>query len=187
MSFPTFTDNSKSGISRCPNNLVDCKPLNQPINDSIIEDGYAITIDQKMIDLSLLHHWLKSAYWCKDIPFEIMQKSVENSLTFSLHLPDKKFIGFGRLVTAYATFAYLADVIIDPKERGKNLGTFLVQTISNIEKLKHVRTWILLTKDAQKLYESVGWHYFSDPKTVMRYRQVFSEAKHDFYQRLNNI
>jgi GNAT superfamily N-acetyltransferase len=118
---------------------------------------YKITTDNSKLDVNLIHQFLcKESYWAKGIPKNIVEKSIANSLCFGLLYEDAQ-VGFARLVTDKATFAYLADVFIINEHRGKGLSKWLMKTIHEHPELQNLRRWILTTKDAHGLYEQSGW------------------------------
>lgn len=137
-----------------------------------------ISTDPADIDLDILHSYLVNAYWCEGIPRDIMERSVNNSVPFSVLLPDDSFIGFARLVTDHSTFAYLCDVIIDERYRGQGMGHLLVKKVNEWMDEHQIRTALLLTRDAQGLYAAHDWMYFPDANRVMRY----GERNQNFYQ-----
>ncbi len=118
-----------------------------------------IDTDKSRLDLSLIHEFLVRSRWAADIPFAVMKRAIDNSLTFGLYRGGRQ-IGFARIVTDHATFAYLADVFVVAAERGKGLGKFLVTTILAHPELQGLRRWLLGTRDAQGLYRCCG---FSEP------------------------
>lgn len=123
------------------------------VNDGI----YFITTDVSKLDVNIIHRYLsEKSYWAKGIPKHIVEKSIANSLCFGLFCNDTQ-IGFARLVTDKATFAYLADVFILKEHQGKGLGKWLMQTIQAHPELQNLRRWLLTTKDAHGLYEQLGW------------------------------
>lgn len=69
-------------------------------------DNIRITDDKNEIDLNTVHQFLKSTYWSKDIPKEVVQKAIEHSLSVGL-LWEDQLIGFGRAITDYATLLIL--------------------------------------------------------------------------------
>jgi GNAT superfamily N-acetyltransferase len=118
---------------------------------------YKITTDISKLDVNLIHQFLcEESYWAKGIPKKIVEKSIANSLCFGLFYKDAQ-VGFARLVTDKATFAYLADVFIINEHRGNGLGKWLMKTIHEHPELQNLRRWILTTKDAHGLYEQFGW------------------------------
>jgi GNAT superfamily N-acetyltransferase len=128
---------------------------------------YLIDTDNNRIDVDLVFHFLKDeSYWAKDRSLEEVKKSIENSLCFGLYNNDA-MVGFGRIITDYATFAYLADVFIVKKERGKGLGKTLVEFILAYPSIKDVRRWMLGTMDAHQLYRPFGFSEVANPKRWM--------------------
>ena len=118
-----------------------------------------IDTDKARLDLALIHAVLVRSHWAKGIPFAVMKTAIDNALAFGLYRGGKQ-IGFARVVTDHATFAYLADVFIVEDERGKGLGKLLVETILAHPDLQGLRRWLLGTRDAQGLYRRCG---FSEP------------------------
>lgn len=126
--------------------------------------NYFITTDKSKLQVDVIHQFLsKESYWAKDIPEKIVEKAIENSLCFGLFLKDATGkssgtqIGFARLVTDKATFAYLADVFVLETHRGKGLSKWLMNVIQSHPELQQLRRWLLTTKDAHGLYEQTGW------------------------------
>lgn len=121
-------------------------------------DGmYHITTDVSKLDVNVIHQYLsQESYWAKGIPKYIVEKSIANSLCFGL-FSENELIGFARLITDKATFAYLADVFVLNAYRGKGLGKWLLQSIQSHPELQNLRRWLLTTKDAHGLYEQLGW------------------------------
>ncbi len=115
-----------------------------------------IDTDKARLDLALIHDVLVRSHWAKGIPFAVMKKAINNALAFGLYRGSRQ-IGFARVVTDHATFAYLADVFVVEAERGKGLGKFLVETILSHPELQGLRRWLLGTRDAQGLYQRCGF------------------------------
>ncbi len=99
----------------------------------------------------------KASYWAKNIPREVVEKSIGNSLCFGVYCKDETQVGFARLITDKATFAYLADVFILEQHRGKGLSKWLIEVIQSHPELQGLRRWMLGTRDAHGLYEQFGW------------------------------
>lgn len=119
------------------------------------------------LDVELIYHFLNNfSYWAKGISREVVVKSLDNSLCFGL-FKDGKQIGFGRVVTDRATFAYLADVFIVEDYRGKGLGKWLVECIVEHAELQGLRRWMLVTADAQQLYHQYRFTPLSKPERFM--------------------
>ena len=134
---------------------------------------YIISTDKSRLDLSVVHGFLTASYWAAGIPLEIVKKSVEHSLSFGVYKGDKQ-VGFARVITDYATFAYIGDVFILEDYRGQGLSKWLMQVIADHSELQGLRRWLLLTRDAHGLYEKTG---FVEPKTPERYMEkVFPDV-----------
>jgi GNAT superfamily N-acetyltransferase len=135
--------------------------------------SYTITTDNAKMDVDVIHRYLSAeSYWAKGIPFEVVKKSIAGSLCFGIFYQGTQ-VGFARLVTDKATFAYLADVFVLQQHRGKGLSKWLMETIHAHPELQTLRRWVLGTKDAHTLYEQFGWTRFTD-ETKGRFMQ-----KHD--------
>jgi GNAT superfamily N-acetyltransferase len=130
---------------------------------------YLISTDKSRLDLTLIHNFLTTSYWAAGIPLEVVRRSIEHSLSFGLYKEDQQ-IGYARVITDYATFAYLGDVFILEPFRGQGLSKWLMEVIVTHPELQGFRRWILLTKDAHGLYKKVG---FTEVKTPERYMERF--------------
>ena len=130
---------------------------------------YLISTDESRLDLTLIHNFLRTSYWAAGIPLEVVRRSIEHSLSFGLYKEDQQ-IGYARVITDYATFAYLGDVFILEPFRGQGLSKWLMEVIVTHPELQGFRRWILLTKDAHGLYKKVG---FTEVKTPERYMERF--------------
>src|SRR5438270_325876 len=126
-------------------------------------DPYLISTDNQRLDVELIHRFLStSSYWAQGRSLEIVQRSLEHSLNFGVYAEDQE-VGFARLVTDYATFAYLADVFILESFRGRGLATWLVEAITAHPDLQGFDLWLLLTRDAHALYHKVGFTASRNP------------------------
>jgi N-acetylglutamate synthase-like GNAT family acetyltransferase len=144
----------------------------------VTNNDFIITTDIEKIDIQTVHAFLSNeSYWAKDISFETVKKSIENSLTFAI-LHQHKTVGFARLVTDKATFAYLADVFVITGYRRKGLGKWLIKTIHNHPELQGLRRWILATKDAHDLYSQFGWSKITEEQ----YRRFMQMHQADMYK-----
>ena len=115
-----------------------------------------ISKDKKDIDLEKLVKYIsKESYWGKNRDVEIIVKSIENSLCYSVLL-DGEFIGFARIITDYSTFKYLCDVFILPEHQGKGMGKELLQFIMDDPEVSE-GGYLLLTKDAHGFYSKFGF------------------------------
>lgn len=127
---------------------------------------YLISTDPAKFDLDAIHAYLVRAYWCEGIPRKTVERAVANSLCFAL-LHGKAQIGFARLVTDSATFAYLCDVYILEDYRGKGLSKWLMECVMGHPALQGLRRFILATRDAHGLYHQFGFCALSKPEVIM--------------------
>lgn len=128
---------------------------------------YTYSTDKDKLDLNYIHHFLsKESYWAKNIPIDIVRKSIEGSFCFGIYNGNQQ-IGFARVITDYATFGYLADVFVDEKYRGKGLSKNLMQFIMDNETIKGLRRFMLATLDAHGLYEQYGFMKLEGDKRLM--------------------
>lgn len=145
------------------------------MNTEILEiawNEYSISTDKEKLDIRRIHKYLSDqSYWAQNIPLNVVKRSIENSLCFGIYKDDKQ-IGFARVVSDFATFAYLADVFIVKAYRGKGLSKKLMEAIHAHPDLQGLRTWLLQTKDAHGLYKQFGWNIHEQPETVMRIRNA---------------
>jgi GNAT superfamily N-acetyltransferase len=111
---------------------------------------YVVSTDRSRLDLGVVHGYLKWSYWAEGVPLDVVRRSVENSLVFGMYR-DAEQVGFARVVTDQATFAYLADVFVLEEHRGQNLGKWLVETVLSHPELQDLRRWMLATRDAREL------------------------------------
>ena len=128
-------------------------------------DEYEISTER--IDLDAVHAFLTNSYWAAGIPREVVERSVRNSLCFSLFRGEAQ-VGFARVVTDRATFAYLADVYVLPEHRGRGLSKRLIQTILAHPELQDLRRWLLVTRDAHGLYAQFGFTPLNAPERFMQ-------------------
>lgn len=134
-------------------------------------DNFTISTDSSRLDVNAIADFLSRAYWAKGRPRERIERSLENSLVFGMYDGEKQ-IGLARIVTDYATFAWLCDVFIHDNNRGRGLGKWLMQTVHEHPDLQGLRRWILATRDAHGLYEQSGWIPLQNPE---RWMQKFNE------------
>lgn len=139
---------------------------------------YTISTDRARIDLKIVHSFLTESYWAAGVPFEVVKRSIENSLAFGLYKGERQ-VGFARVITDYATFAYLADVFVLEEFRGEGLGHWLVRTIISHTELQELRRWMLATRDAHWLYQTVGFSNLKGPERWMEkhYPDIYAKAR----------
>ncbi len=120
------------------------------------QDAFTITTDPARLDLDVIHTLLhEQSYWAQNRSKAVQQKANAGSLCFGLYHGTQQ-IGFARVVTDYASFAWLCDVIIAPEFRKRGLSKWLVRCITTCDELKGLRRMVLLTKDAHTLYQKYG-------------------------------
>lgn len=130
-------------------------------------DDYLISTDNDRLDVHFIHDFLSNrAYWALERSLDVVRRSLDHSLNFGLYKDDRQ-IGFARVVSDFATFAWLADVFVIEEHRGHGLGTWLIEVIVNHPELQGLRRWLLATKDAHKLYRRVGFSELSAPELWM--------------------
>ena len=134
----------------------------------ITKEKYTINTDHDKLDIDFIHNYLSVySYWAKEIPVAIVVKAIENSLCFGLYEGDKQ-IGFARMVTDKATFAYMADVFIDEHYRGRGLSKWLVATMLAHPDMQGLRRLMLATRDAHGLYTQFGFTPITNPERLMQ-------------------
>ena len=128
--------------------------------------AYLISTDKSRLDLQKIHDFLANSYWSEGIPIETVRRAIEHSLTFGIYY-DARQVGFARVVTDSATFAYLADVFILAPFRGQGLGVWLMEVVMAHPDVQGLRRWLLATKDAHSLYQKVGFTTLHAPDRFM--------------------
>ena len=117
-------------------------------------------------DPEAIHEFLADSYWAKGIPREVVDRSIEGSLCFGVFDGERQ-VGFARMITDFATFAYLADVFVLESHRGRGLAAWLMDCILAHPELQGLRRWMLLTRDAHPLYRRSGFRDLAHPERVM--------------------
>ena len=134
--------------------------------------GYTITTDKSFLDADAIHDYLcNESYWAKGRTMESVLLTIEHSLCYGIYYENKQ-VGFARVITDYVTFAYLADVYVLDKHRGKGLSKQLMAKIISQPQLQRLRRFMLATKDAHGLYEKYGFKSLSKPE---RWMEIFKE------------
>ena len=136
----------------------------------MIRDDFTISCDTSKLDCSMIYHFLSTSYWAAGIPEEVFLRSISGSLCFGLYHGEAQ-IGFARVITDKATFAYLCDVFVLPDYRGRGLGHWLMEAIQNHPELKNLRRFVLVTRDAHSLYRQFGFGQLSRPESYMELYQ----------------
>ncbi len=131
---------------------------------------YEITTESTRFDLDVIHRYLsEESYWAPGIPREVVKRSIRHSLCFAiLETTSGAQVGFARVTTDRATFAYLADVFVLPAHRGRGLSKRLMQSILVHPELQGLRRWMLATRDAHRLYAEFGFTAIPQPDRFMQ-------------------
>lgn len=130
-------------------------------------DEFLISTDNAKLDVVAIHDFLsRYSGWSDNIPFERVKTSIEHSLNFGLY-HNKEQIGFARVISDFATIAYLGDIYVLDKYRGKGLSKKLMDVVMSHPDLQGLRRWILLTSTADWLYEKYGFVKVPNPEVYM--------------------
>ena len=129
-------------------------------------DHYEITTDVARMDVPAIHAFLSQTYWSPGIPLGVVQRAIANSLSFGV-LSGKEQVGFARVITDKATFAYLADVYILEAHRGKGLSRCIMERVVAHPELQGLRRMLLATRDAHALYAQYGFKPLAAPDRMM--------------------
>lgn len=138
----------------------------------ILKNGYLLSDDRSKIQIEIVHQYLSNkSYWAKNIPFEIVEKSIQNSLCFGIYDQNQQ-VAFARIISDFAAIAYLGDVFVLETHRKKGLSKWLLESIRNHPDLQGLRRWILLTGDAHELYKKYGWHELKKVENWMEINEI---------------
>ncbi len=143
-------------------------------------DGFVISTDPERLDRESIHRFLAGSYWAPQVPRAVVDRSIDHSMPFGLYDGSRQ-VGFARVITDRATFAYVADVYVLESHRGRGLALWLMQTIQAHPELQNLRRWTLFTKDAHPLYRKVGFRDIEDPPRCMEIvdRGIYARMKRD--------
>jgi GNAT superfamily N-acetyltransferase len=156
-------------------------------------DGYIISTDRARIDVDVVHGYLARSYWAEDIPRDTVARAIAGALNFGIYIdvangarppsgvgagdgaqpssavsaPLGPQVGGARIISDYATFAYLADVFVLEEHRGHGLAIWMMECVAAHPSLQGLRRWMLGTRDAHTLYEKTGWTPVAAPDRWM--------------------
>jgi GNAT superfamily N-acetyltransferase len=131
-----------------------------------------ITTDPARLDVEAIYRYLSASYWAKNRARESVERSLKNSLCFGLYETGKQ-IGLARVISDFATFAYLCDVYVLDSYQGRGLGTWLLRSVMSHPELQNLRRWMLATRDAHRLYRKSG---FTELQTPERWMEILTSA-----------
>jgi GNAT superfamily N-acetyltransferase len=139
---------------------------------------FSISDDPARLDRDVIHRFLTGSYWAKGIPREVVDRSIEGSLCFGAY-DVAALVGFARVITDFATYAYVADVFVLESHRGKGLALWLMETIRAHPRLQGIRRWNLVTRDAHALYRKAGFRDAANPARYMEIvdRDIYTRGK----------
>lgn len=127
---------------------------------------YAISTDPLRLDAAAVHAFLSQSYWSPGIPLETVKRAMVNSLCFGIFFGGDQ-VGFARVITDKATFAYLADVYVLEAHRGQGLAKWLMEVITSHDELQNLRRFMLVTRDGHGLYKKFGFTEQANPSRTM--------------------
>jgi GNAT superfamily N-acetyltransferase len=128
---------------------------------------FVISSNRERLDLDVIHGFLTNCYWAKGVPREVVARSIEHSLCFGIYEDGGRQVGFARVVSDFATVAYLGDVFVLESHRGRGLSKWLMECVTQYPALQNLRRWILLTRDAHGLYSQFGFTPVQAPDRYM--------------------
>ena len=134
------------------------------------QDGdILVTTDPARLDLAAIHEFLSGSYWAKGIPREVVERSIHRSICFGAFDGGRQ-VGFARVISDRATFAYVADVFVVDSHRGRGVGKRIMACITSHPELQNLRLWTLFTRDAHGLYRQHGFREARYPDRLMERR-----------------
>ncbi|MCE2793161.1 MAG: GNAT family N-acetyltransferase [Planctomycetota bacterium] len=134
--------------------------------DEAYRGEYSISSDSAKLDVAVIHQFLSGSYWSPGLPLDVLQRALAGSLCFGLYHRGVQ-VGFARVITDRATFAYLCDVFVLDSYRGQGLGRWLMEVVSSHPDLQGLRRMVLVTRDAHGLYEKFGFSPLAKPGGYM--------------------
>ncbi len=154
----------------------------QQHDDEWQRGAYTISADRARLDLALIKRFIsEESYWGQGRSLEVIQRSIENSLPFGVYEGARQ-VGFARVVTDYATFAWVADVFIVEEDRGRGLSKWLMEVILSHRNLQGFRRWVLATKDAHELYRRFGFIELKRPERWMERPDPQMQESPDYWK-----
>jgi len=139
--------------------------------------SYTLSDDPARLDLKAMHAYLQRAYWSEQIPYDVLERAVRNSLCIGAYAAAGAQVGLARFISDYATFCYVCDVYVLEDHRGRGLSKAMMAMATEHPKLQGLRRWVLVTQDAHGLYRQFG---FTQVAQIERYME---RAVPDIYKR----
>jgi len=138
------------------------------MNHEFRKEEYLISTNKELLQFDVIHGFLSTSYWSPEIPMDIVKRAAENSIAFGIYKDSGEQVGYARVVSDCATFAYLADVFVLETERGKGLSKWLMECILSLPELQNLRRWSLATRDAHSLYAQFGFTPLDNSDVMMQ-------------------
>ena len=141
-----------------------------PDSEAVMEyrlGEFVISTSRERLNVDVVHEFLTNCYWAKGIPREVVARSIEHALCFGIYDEEGAQVGFARVISDFATIAYVGDVFVLETHRGRGLGKWLMQCITEHPVLQNLRRWILTTRDAHGLYSQFGFTPVKAPERFM--------------------
>ena len=142
---------------------------------------YTISTEKSRLDLEVIHRFLDTSYWAAGRSVETIRRSIENSVSFGIYKGNEQ-VGFARVITDYATFAWIADVFVLEEHRAKGLSKWLMEVIITHPELQGFRRWVLATKDAHELYRRFGFTALTRPERWMERHDPKTHESPDYWK-----
>ena len=129
---------------------------------------YSVSTDKAQFDVEMIYRFLTNCYWAEGVPRDVVKRSIDNAFCFGVFDREQQ-VGFARVITDRATYAYIGDVFILESHRGRGLSKLLMKAIMEHPELQGLRRWSLVTNDAQSLYQQFGFSPLSSPHNYMEF------------------
>ena len=150
------------------------------MNGSWHKGEYTISTDKSRLDIGVIHGFLDASYWAAGRSVETIRRSIDNSLPFGIYTGDQQ-VGFARVITDQATFAWIADVFVLDQHRGKGLSKWLMEVMLSHPELQGFRRWVLATKDAHELYRRFEFTELTRPERWMERHDPNTQERPDYW------
>jgi GNAT superfamily N-acetyltransferase len=145
--------------------------MTAPVPYELRDGDLLVSTDPARLDLDTIHGFLSGSYWAAGVPREVVERSMENSICFGA-FENGRQVGFARVISDRATFAYVCDVFVLDSQRGRGVGKRLMAAVTGHPELQNLRLWTLFTRDAHGLYRQVGFQEARYPDRLMERRQA---------------
>jgi GNAT superfamily N-acetyltransferase len=128
---------------------------------------FLVSTERARLNLDVIHGYLTNSYWAKGIPRETVARSIDHALCFGVYDGNGAQVGFARVISDFATIAYVGDVFVLESHRGRGASKALMECIMQHPALENLRRWILTTRDAHGLYARFGFTPVKSPERYM--------------------